>query len=495
MPGRRFAISCCILTALASFHLLTLRQGHAWGDDFAMYIRHAANIVSGVPYADTGYIYNLDRPELGPRTYPPVFPLLLAPVYKLSGLNLTALKIEVAALLIAALGALFFAFEERLSFASRCALVLLVGLNPVVWQAKDLINSDIPFVALIYLSLRVIEKSYPLAGVPKVSAAILVGFLIYLAYGARTVGLILIPALLLYDFLRYRRPTVFAAAAVGFCGILILAQNALLPPDGSYLDNVKPALPALVLSNARLYASAMSEFLGNGFSRPAALALFACVSGLAALGYLDRLRKGIGMFEIFPILYAPVIAAWPLNQGVRLLLPLAPLYVYYVFLGIERLAAIAPAAAAKSGRVLLAAAVIVSYAGAYSRLDFGPNREGPGTPDFAELCSYIRNNTAPASRFIFRKPRALALFTGRSAAIYSDPRDPAHLWRYIQAIGADYIVAGQVFEDDRRYLVPFVTRFEDRLHLVYSNSDFKMYRIQPGGARAPQPSGQARSSP
>ena len=40
------------------FYLATIREGHDWGDDFSMYIRHAQNIAHGEPYAETGYIYN-----------------------------------------------------------------------------------------------------------------------------------------------------------------------------------------------------------------------------------------------------------------------------------------------------------------------------------------------------------------------------------------------------------------------------------------------------
>ena len=42
--------------------VLTVREGHNWGGDFAQYILHARNIVEGRPYAQTGYIYNPSNP-------------------------------------------------------------------------------------------------------------------------------------------------------------------------------------------------------------------------------------------------------------------------------------------------------------------------------------------------------------------------------------------------------------------------------------------------
>ena len=43
---------------------------------------------------NTGYIYNPAIPVYSPRMYPPVFPLLLAPVYKMFGLSLLPMKLE-----------------------------------------------------------------------------------------------------------------------------------------------------------------------------------------------------------------------------------------------------------------------------------------------------------------------------------------------------------------------------------------------------------------
>src|SRR5438093_11141663 len=76
---RPSAAVLCVL-AIGNFYLATIREGHDWGDDFSLYIRHAQNIARGAPYAETGYIYNAQNPGIGPRIYPPGFPVLLAPV-------------------------------------------------------------------------------------------------------------------------------------------------------------------------------------------------------------------------------------------------------------------------------------------------------------------------------------------------------------------------------------------------------------------------------
>ena len=70
----QFLINLLIIM-ISLFYLLNMQDGHDWGGDFSMYIMNAINIVKGIPYAQTGYIYNPDMASIGPPVYPPVFPL------------------------------------------------------------------------------------------------------------------------------------------------------------------------------------------------------------------------------------------------------------------------------------------------------------------------------------------------------------------------------------------------------------------------------------
>ncbi len=62
----RILATLALVLAITLTHLLTLRPGHEWGDDFSLYVAHACNLVAGRPYADTGYIYNPYFPSLSP---------------------------------------------------------------------------------------------------------------------------------------------------------------------------------------------------------------------------------------------------------------------------------------------------------------------------------------------------------------------------------------------------------------------------------------------
>src|SRR3990172_9966583 len=128
IKGEQIGVISLIL-AIGIFYFMTIRDGHDWGSDFAMYIHHAKNIVEGEKYSDTGYIYNPDNP-ISPRTYPPLFPIILAPVYKWYGLDLNLMKAEVTLFFLFWLYVIFLLFKDDLPYNYLMALIAIIGLNP-----------------------------------------------------------------------------------------------------------------------------------------------------------------------------------------------------------------------------------------------------------------------------------------------------------------------------------------------------------------------------
>jgi len=90
-----------LISIIGIFYITTIRDGHNWGGDFALYISHAKNIAMGNSYSDTNYVYNQNYKLLSPRQYPPVFPIFLSVIYKIYGFNLFYMKImNIIALLL-----------------------------------------------------------------------------------------------------------------------------------------------------------------------------------------------------------------------------------------------------------------------------------------------------------------------------------------------------------------------------------------------------------
>src|SRR6476620_4405258 len=102
-----------LLTAMGIFHFLTFREGHVWGDDFALYIQHAANIALGKPYLETGLVPHPHTPDYSPFAYPPVFPMMLAPIVATTGVeDLRPMKVQQVVFLLVALAGIYACFRH-----------------------------------------------------------------------------------------------------------------------------------------------------------------------------------------------------------------------------------------------------------------------------------------------------------------------------------------------------------------------------------------------
>ncbi|MBK9314429.1 MAG: hypothetical protein IPM55_09335 [Acidobacteria bacterium] len=466
-----------ILVAVSVFYLSTFREGHDWGDDFAMYIKHSMNIVEGVPYNDTGFIPNPTH-IIGPQTYPPLFPLLLSPIYYIWGLNLTAMKVFLALLTVSSLAFMFFAFRDHLPVEYRLALIAMIGFNPLFWIFKDNIVSDLPFSFFTFLSLCTIHTS--IRNNPKwpgtIVSALLISLTIYMAYGTRSVGLVLIPCLIAYDLIKHKRPSLLGILAVVFTLTAIYLQNKSVHNDGGYGPQITIGTKHIV-SHFWIYVKLLPCYLENGYSKIIKLGLYFCVSCLALIGYFTRLRKGITCFEIFPFLYIGPFLLLPILPIERYLAVVVPIYFCYALIGIRSLTA------GRKAEVLAFSAFLIvifgSYALKYTTMDFGPFREGVGTAESLEMFEYVKKSTSLDDTFLFRKPRALAAFTDRNASSWDSAMQDSEQWNYIEQIKATYLILGpeELEPVDYAYLQGFISRNAERFEKRFSNKNFSIYKI------------------
>ncbi|MGE0104504.1 MAG: hypothetical protein AB7H86_20160 [Blastocatellales bacterium] len=477
--ARNHLILSVMLCGIFFIYIATFRAGHDWGDDFAMYIMHSRNIVNGVSYGDTGFILNPMR-VVGPQTYPPIFPLLLAPVYYFMGLDLTAMKMLIVLMFLATLAMAFICFRDGLPAKHRLVMIGLIGLNPLFWSFKDHIVSDIPFAFFVFLSLCVIHTSYRKKErwPREILFGMIIALTIYLAYGTRSVGLVLIPCLVAYDLLRNRRPSLKGVTGVAFALAAIYVQNATSHNDGGYGPQIAIKTKH-VISHAWIYLKILTYYLENGYSKILKLAIFGLVSCLALVGYFYRLRKEITCFEIFPALYLIPFLVLPILPIERYIAVLVPIYFFYALVGLRAIPA-----KSEMARYALPAFVIVvlgTYALRYTTIEYGPFRDGVEAPGSIEMFDYVRKNTRPDDVFLFRKPRALALYTNRHSSSWDPGISDEEQWEYIKKIDATYLVLGLegLDHEDYVYLKGFINRNEERLERRFDNKEFSVYRIMP----------------
>jgi hypothetical protein len=481
--SRPSAATLCALL-IGMFYLATIREGHDWGDDFSMYIRHAQNIARGEPYTETGYIYNPQNPVVGPRLYPPGFPLLLAPVVGMFGLDLRPMKILVLGFFVGSLLVMIPLFRNVLSTAYVAGLVLIVGLNPFFWELKDHVLSDTPFLFFALLSLHLFTQADApdVSGGRRVTLAVLSGVAAYAAYATRILALTLIPCFLAHDLIRYRKISTKATLAIGVVVALAGVQRIVWFHDASYFDQVSNPIAA-VNQNVFAYLQSLADLWDNGYSNSGRKIAFLAAGGLAAFGYVKSFRAGPSVFHLFPPLYLAPVITWPSYQGMRLLIPIVPFYFCYCLLGVHRMDAAAARRWGTRNAVLLLflVAVLVSYAGRYSTLQFGPLPEGIAKKESRELFAFVTAATDPDDVLVFSRPRALALMTRRRVSGGYSPADPCRLWQYMRKIGASYLITGPApdpFNGDAVYLRQFVAQFGDDLRRVMANRDLAVYRIE-----------------
>lgn len=477
-----------LIVVLGTMHLATLRDGQEWGDDFSLYVAHARNLAEGRPYADTGYIYNPNDPILSPRTYPPIFPLLLVPVYLLFGMNLMAMKAFVVLLFMVLLGVLALLLRKRLPFPYVMGCLTLFALNPYVWQHKDRLLSETPFMMFAYLALVLAEKGQAEEMRRRALLwGLLAGIVAYLAFGTRTVGAVLIPSMLLADWLRRRRIGLASVAiAAGFlAGVAV--QKCLLVVEGSYLDQLVFD-PLMFARIALSLPRALGYFLDNGYSNAARLGLYVCLSSLAAWAYAARLRGRLTACELFAVFNCMLLVIWPAAEYERrFLLPILPLFFLYAAEGLRRLESTSLRRLEMPAAIVLTLAVLLSYVGEFTRMESGPFRNGVNSPEAVALFDWVKSTSDPHDVFLFQKPRAFALYTGRHALAHHKADDAQRLASTLRKHGATHVVVYHnspfpIFQKSGQLVESFVADNADQFEKVYENSGFRVYRLSADGS-------------
>jgi hypothetical protein len=447
-----------LLLFILVFYAFTLRDGHRWGDDYAFYIHHAKNIATGLPYANTGYIADPYYPWYSPSITPPVFPLLLAPVYSVFGMNFRALKMEGVVFFVAALAVVFALFRSYLPLPYTLLLVALIGFNPFFWNAKDDILSDIPFFFFVLLTALLVERR---------KSPLLCGFVVYLAIGTRTVGIVLLPIILFHDLLRNRRITKYAVTIVlTSIGFLLIQRMALHEDAASSYSALFHPTAQTVLANVWNFRGAFGAIWRTPIGGLSSL-IYVVVFLIAVVGAPKQQPVFLAVLACF---YGAAIVIWPGIPDPRFLMPLFPLFLFYTVRGMQRLGSRAT--------VVVSLFLFAGYVLQYRTESFGAIAEANGRSTFVAMCSYVQTNTMPTDRIVFNRARSLSLFTDRPASPYHQPQNPEDLWKYFLDQNIQYVVVSSLFEKDQNVLAPIMEVHKADLDLKYENPEFRMYRIR-----------------
>ena len=519
--SRAWLVMALLLVAVGAFHLATLREGvKLAGGDPALYIGHAKNLVEGRPYAETGYIQN-PRFALHPQAYPPGYPLLLAPVYAVFGLNYTAMKVELVLFFVAALGVMALLFRHALPFPYLLAFVAAVGFNPFFWSWKNIIMSDLPFLFFCVASLLVYERAQATAARSTMRRMLawsaLAGVCACAAVLTRTIGVALIPAFLLHDLVHFRRPSRPLLVALLAGGLLFGAQRLALAPNSApptstatatgaaapkagYARIVKQDLARRLRSAAQDVPEVAGRYVrfaagmtwSNGVSRKVKQAFFLLFALPVGLGYGVRLVRRGSPVELFAACYVAALLPWSFSWS-RYLLPVLPLYFFYLFAGLAWLEAWLGGRVRRPRGALLGFALVAlggSYAAEYATLDLRPVESPVESAAAREAFAAVERITRPGDVLVTGRPRMLTLFVDRGLVAPHRARDAA-LLDYFASVSADYVLTGPHDVERSAQLEALVERRPDAFELAFANGPFRLYRL----GRPPRPAGVRNASP
>ena len=480
-----------LVVAVLCLHLffINIKDSHDWGDDFAQYIHQAENIAKGISQNETGYIYNKEYPLYSPPVYFIGLPLLLAPVYAIAGNSITAFSLLISTFLFLSAVLCFRFFNSYLKPFSSVLLVLIIMYNPWILNYKMEIGSDIPFTFFFILGILLYvkaKKNYSSI----VGIGILAGFLISI----RSIGLSFILAVIINEWLDFKRrkitgkklllqrTTIFLFMSVGF---FVLLNNIIF--DIPFLNFKSSSslftfndLYETVLKNINYYFDVFQSVFNthpeNVYGLFSTL-IKSIILSLVLLGFYLRVKRGIEFVDILLIAYMLVLYAYPYsNAGYRFLIPVTPLFLLYASEGLYFLMKVL-----QWKKTILYCGCIISFFAAY-KYDWNiilenQNKveQGPQRINSKAAFDFISTNTEEGARILFKKPRALALYTHRNCFVNSPDSSPENLSGQIKENNIDYILINEEVSDEA--IKDFVAKNIGRLRLIWNNSNFRFYKI------------------
>jgi hypothetical protein len=439
--GRLFVAAIVFLVAIS--YVATLSPGHVFvNDDFAAYIMHAKNLVEGRPYSDIRYVPNPDAMWLSPANgYPPVYPMVLAPVYRVFGFDLRAFKAATVLCFIGFLAVYAKMAVDEIGGVGSAILLALVSFNPVLWEQREFILSEFPYLSFSFGALLAIKSAYSRLERDRfeIGSVLLVSALLYCAYGTRTIGIALVFAFIAADLAKFRRPSRFLLCVLALTGVLIGAQTLLLTSPTGYVSAFHFSLHT-VLANFVYYGKTLSYVWANGFSKGAQIVFALLFTTAAVWGFLRSLWRERGAKDFYLLAYIAVLLAWNSEIGLRGLLPILPLYFFYGlrewvrFFDAVRL----PVRVIAIG--VLVGFAAVSYAGEIRSEVSAPAQPNVADEDAGRMMAFVREHTSPEDVLVFPKPRTLALFTDRRVAAISPEQTETQSLAFLQSIHATVVI-------------------------------------------------------
>ncbi len=416
------------------------RNGHTWGDDFTLYLRQARSLVDGnvgQVIADNHFnVDNAAKPGFSPYVYPWGFPMLLAPFYRLLGLDYAKLKLIEVACLVGFLWGFHAVVRRRTSQWLAFATVAAVGSTLAYLIHTDMLVSEFPYMAAVSFTLWWLDRlrrDQPLDAATR-GQLIALGLLAMSAFNVRREGIAIVAAIAvaqLFDLRgrwrsadRWQVATPYVAFAAGVVLLQLMLPSALAPQyDGAGLHQTWRKLQGP-------FRTAFADQLGSADLSDAGLLLvfLLVVAGLAVR--LWRTPATDAPLAVFAVGSMVVVGMIPATAD-RYLLGVTPFAIYFAAQGIAAIPLPCGSGRRRCGHWLATAVLAVVSVAHLTDLpsavrdaqrfnERGMVVDGPEAPYAQAAFTAIRTFTHQDDVVAFFKVRALTFYTNRRGVQSSD---------------------------------------------------------------------------
>lgn len=500
---KRCMIGAALALISAALSFFTLHYGQEWGADYALYMRYAIQIVQG---------------SAEQMRVPWGFPLMLAPVYAITGFDTSSFsdviyyKIPGAICLALLTFVLYLYFSKRFSYRWAVVLTACFGLNPVFINYTNEILTNLPYLLFSTLSIVCLRRFFDEEKLSRqIVFAFLSGLCVCAANLIRSDGILLLMALgclhlvCLISFIFRKNPflhsltkydpvrripvhlipyvTYFAATQLMFVFIQapVLASNVT--------STAMKILTVSFVNGFQYYFPLLESFLQSllPFGIFPELALWVMIP-LVIIGIVRCFRKDMLSVIFFFGTLLFYMLVW-LRQGLRYIFPILPMLILFLAAGVQALASALDQRSNHRSihrpRMIPMIAIICavglfssSMLGAVGNMEKGRqyNRQSFSVEAKATY-RYIQEATEENAVIVFFKPEVVRLNTGRAssdeASMISDIDLPTYL-----LITDDRTSEDQFIPDEYPTAEALERAFDVAVTLIYENELFQLYSIK-----------------
>ena len=469
-------------------NILTIHDGHNWGDDFGQYIQHGKNIIYGRPYAS----HIMVEPWV---VVPPGFPVVLAPFIKIFGINFKILKLLNVAAWQGFVWVFYPILRRRLGEEAALLSALVLLSSPYFFIFKQNVLSDVVFVFFISLAMLALTKynEFSKAGKARPANFSLGAALFFMLYSflIRSAGIFLFIAAAFYILLKSKdkKPVlliflmfligVSVDSWVGVSGVGHYIESVRSPPGEwavfayRHVSHVFHSLAALYIPMQTVISAPIFSVLSFLITKTLPFLL----AGVCIIFIYRAAKRTISLLECFFFIYLFGIIIWVIEGGPRYLFPvLGP----FLVLGIESFRAVyhfffrGRFEKIREGAIRWLLILLIANNAVSILINLNFNDDEIFRPHVRAMLRWVKENVQPQERYMFWKPRAVVALTDRVGTPFWIYPGEEKVWlQRVRKFKIDYLI---IAKNDP--LIQQVSAGAVPAGEVWENSHYKIFKIQ-----------------